>query len=139
VHQTVIVPAISINKYKLKLFDSNDESDKKQRLVDVVLASAAAPTYFLPAKVGDTYYVDGGLCCNNPAFRAVAELSREGVELPRIYVLSVSTGAVPVTKAGDDFLRLHKFGWIRPAIDLAMSGSSDSAVQDGSLVGTIVG
>jgi hypothetical protein len=46
----LIVPAISINKYKLKVFDSNDESDKKQRLVDVVLASAAAPTYFLPVE-----------------------------------------------------------------------------------------
>jgi hypothetical protein len=80
-------------------------------------------------------YVDGGRCCNNPAFRAVAQLSRERVELPRIYVLSVSTGAVPITKAGSKFLRLHKIGWIRPAIDLAMSGSSDLANEDGSLVG----
>lgn len=131
----LIVPAISLNQYKLKVFDSKDESDKKNGLVDVVLASAAAPTYFLPARVGDTYYVDGGLCCNNPAFRAVAQLAREGVELPRIYVLSISTGAVPVTKAGNEFLGLHKYGWIRPAIDLAMSGSSDLAVQDGTLVG----
>lgn len=131
----VIVPAISLNQYKLRVFDSADSADKEYGLVDVVLASAGAPTYFLPAKVGNTYYVDGGLCCNNPGFRAVAQLFREEVELSRIYLLSISTGAVPVTKAGNEFMRRRMFSWIRPTIDLAMYGSSDLAVQDGALVG----
>jgi Patatin-like phospholipase len=131
----LMIPAISLNQYKLKVFDSTNESDKKKRLVDVVLASAGAPTYFLPAKVGDSYYVDGGLCCNNPGFRAAAALFRDGVDLSRIYLLSISTGAVPVTKAGIEFMTLRQFNWIRPIIDIAMSGSSDLAVQDGELVG----
>lgn len=42
---------------------------------------------------------------------------------------------MPVTKAGNEFMRLRTFSWIRPTIDLAMSGSSDLAVQDGALVG----
>src|SRR5262249_32636810 len=119
----------------LKVFDSENENDKKHKLVDVVLASAAAPTYFLPTMVGESYYVDGGLCCNNPSFRAVAALFREEVDLSRIYLLSISTGAVPVTKAGKEFMKLRMFRWIRPTIDLAMSGSSDLAFQDGALVG----
>lgn len=131
----LVVPAISLNQYKLKVFDSSRAGDREMKLVDVILASAAAPTYFLPARVGATYYVDGGLCCNNPAFRAVAKLCREGVELPKIYVLSISTGGVPVTRAGEEFLGLRQFNWARPSIDLAMSGSSDLAVQDGALVG----
>ena len=49
----LIIPAISLNTYKLKVFDSENENDKKHKLVDVVLASAAAPTYFLPTMVGD--------------------------------------------------------------------------------------
>ena len=131
----LIVPTLSLNQYKLKVFDSKDPGDKSVGLVDVVMASAAAPTYFLPAQIGATYFADGGLCCNNPTFRAVSRLSREGVDLSRIYVLSITTGAIPVTKAGKKFLRLHKVKWIRPIIDLAMSGSSDLAVHDGSLVG----
>lgn len=134
-NKRVIIPAISLNQYKLKVFDSKNIADKKYGLVDVVLASAGAPTYFLPAKVGDTYYVDGGLCCNNPGFRAVAELFREHIELSRIYLLSISSGALPVTKAGKEFVRLRTFRWIWPTIDLAMSGSSDLAVRDGDLVG----
>jgi predicted acylesterase/phospholipase RssA len=131
----LLIPAISLNQYKLKVFDSADEGDKDHGLVDVVLASAAAPTYFPPAQVGDTWYVDGGLCCNNPAFRAVAQLVREQVELSRIHVLSISTGAMPVTKTGDEFKDLRKVSWARPVIDLAMFGSSDLAVQDSALVG----
>ena len=131
----LIVAAISLNQYKLKVFDSSYEADKQAKLVDVVLVSAAAPTYFQPARLGDTYYVDGGLCCNNPAFRAVTKLCLEGVDLRRIYVLSISTGALPVTKAAKQFLRLRNVRWARPAIDIAMSGSSDLAVQDGALVG----
>jgi uncharacterized protein len=131
----LLIPAISLNQYKLKVFDSANDGDKNYGLVDVVLASAAAPTYFPPARVGDNWYVDGGLCCNNPAFRAVARLVREQVELSRIYVLSISTGAMPVTKTGDEFKDLRKISWARPIIDLAMSGSSDLAVQDGALVG----
>lgn len=50
----LIIPAISLNQYKLKVFDSADDSDKDYGLVDVVMASAAAPTYFQPAKVGET-------------------------------------------------------------------------------------
>jgi hypothetical protein len=131
----IMIPAISLNQYRLKVFDSANDSDKKRRLVDVVLASAGAPTYFLPAKVGDSYYVDGGLCCNNPGFRGAAALFREEVDLSRIYLLSISTGALPVTKAGSEFMTLRQVSWIRPIIDLAMSGSSDLAVQDGALVG----
>jgi hypothetical protein len=42
---------------------------------------------------------------------------------------------VPITKAGKEFLGRRNFRWIRPIIDLAMSGSSDLAVQDETLVG----
>jgi uncharacterized protein len=131
----LLMPATSLNRYKLKCFDSADEGDKKYLLVDVVLASAAAPTYFPPVMVGDGYYVDGGLCCNNPGFRAVAKLFGEKVELSKIYLLSISTGAVPITKAGGAFTKLRTFQWIRPVIDITMSGSSALAVQDSEMVG----
>jgi hypothetical protein len=131
----LMIPTISLNQYKLKVFDSESEGDKNRKLVDVVLASAAAPTYFLPASIDGTYYVDGGLCCNNPAFRAVAQLFHENVPLNRIYLLSISTGAVPVTTVGSAYMKLGVLGWILPTIDIAMSGSSELAARDGHLVG----
>jgi uncharacterized protein len=131
----LIVPAVSISKYRLHVFDSKASCAERTPLVDVLMASAAAPTYFLPAKVGDVYYVDGGLCCNNPAFQAVGRLHDERVDFARIQVLSVSTGGVPVTQDGATYLNLRQFRWALPTIDLSMSGSSDIALRDCRLVG----
>ena len=126
---------MSLTTYKLHIFDSKSADADRTKLVDVVLASTAAPTYFEPAKVGDVYYVDGGLCCNNPAFRAVALLADEGIPLDRIYVLSFSTAGTPVARDGSESIGLKQYGWARPAIDLAMSGSSSVAASDCGLVG----
>lgn len=137
----LIVAAVSLSQYKLHVFDSEDRNANTLPLVDVVLASTAAPTYFLPAKVGNVYYVDGGLCCNNPAFQAVGKLchANQGedrdIDLAQIYVLSISTGGLPVTHDGATYAGLRQYEWARATIDLAMSGSSDIAIRDCALTG----
>jgi uncharacterized protein len=131
----LIIAAMSLTTHRLDTFDSASDDAHTLKLVDVLLASTAAPTYFEPAKVGDVYYVDGGLCCNNPAFRAVALLAAQHVPLDRIYVLSISTAGTPVARDGAASVGLRQYGWARPAIDLAMSGSSSVAARDCRLVG----
>ena len=137
----LIVAAVSLSQYKLHVFDSEDRNANTIPLVDVVLASTAAPTYFLPAKVGNVYYVDGGLCCNNPAFQAVGKLcganqsDDRDIDLAQIYVLSISTGGLPVTRDGATYAGLRQYEWARATIDLALSGSSDIAIRDCALVG----
>jgi patatin-like phospholipase/acyl hydrolase len=43
------------------------------KLVDMVLASAAAPTYFQPHKINNDYYIDGGVWANNPSMIGIVE------------------------------------------------------------------
>ena len=137
----LIVAAVSLSQYKVHVFDSRDRNANAIPLVDVVMASTAAPTYFLPAKVGNVYYVDGGLCCNNPAFQAVGKLcnANQGedreIDLAQIYVLSISTGGLPITHDGAMYADLRQYEWARATIDLAMTGSSDIAIRDCALVG----
>ena len=130
----LLVAAMSLTTYKLDIFDSTSADAATTKLTDVLLASTAAPTYFEPSKVRDVYYVDGGLCCNNPAFRAVALLAAE-VPLDRIYVLSIATAGMPVARDGQESIGLRQYGWARPAIQLAMMGSSGVAARDCELVG----
>lgn len=81
--------------------------DRHYRLVDVVLATTAAPTYFPRATIGTgSAFVDGGLWANNPSMVALAEAlqirqkcQREddpnfGVE--DIHMLAVGTGTAPL-------------------------------------------
>lgn len=76
--------------------------DNAYRLVDVCLASAAAPIYFPIHGVNDPdgggqkhWFVDGGLWANNPVLVALVEALEVAPSDARIEVLSVGTGGAP--------------------------------------------
>jgi patatin-like phospholipase/acyl hydrolase len=52
------------------------KDDPNTRMVDVGLATSAAPTYFPVHQIGNEYYTDGGVWCNNPAIAGFTEAMR---------------------------------------------------------------
>ena len=78
-------------RWKPKFFHNYPDSrgDSEQRLVDVVLRSAAAPIYF-PTYQG---YIDGGVSAINPSTCALAQAFHEGYL--DIRLLSLGTGNNP--------------------------------------------
>ena len=73
----VIVPAVNLTQGAPQLFKTphheNFKLDHKLRVVDVALATSAAPTYFPLATIGDSIYTDGGLYANSPDLLALHE------------------------------------------------------------------
>ena len=76
--------------------------DNRYRLVDVCLASAAAPIYFPIHGVKDPdgggqahWFVDGGLWANNPVLVGLVEALEIAPPDAEIEVLSVGTGGAP--------------------------------------------
>jgi patatin-like phospholipase/acyl hydrolase len=66
--------------------------DWKLSMVDVALATTAAPTYFPAAAVDGQRFIDGGVWANNPSVVAITEAVRTlGVSLDAIRVLNVGT------------------------------------------------
>jgi patatin-like phospholipase/acyl hydrolase len=65
-------------------------------LLDVAMATSAAPTYFPAHEIGDTLFLDGGTASNNPDIECLrfcsAVLSRP---IRSVRILSVGTGSVP--------------------------------------------
>lgn len=105
----LVIPATDIGNGGVHVFKSNyDEGfvrDRNVKVVDAVLASCSAPSYFAPARVGPYQLSDGGLWANNPSLVAVTEaLSRLGAVRSQIRLLSVGTGIgknyYPVTNGG---------------------------------------
>ena len=93
----LIIPATDIGNGGVHVFKSNyDEGvvrDRDVKVVDAVLASCSAPSYFSPARVGPYQLSDGGLWANNPSLVVVTEaISRLGAERSQIRLLSVGTG-----------------------------------------------
>jgi len=70
-------------------FSHSENADT--RLVDAILRTAAAPTYF-PIRDG---YVDGGIFANNPSLAAFTTAVASGICSHEISVLSLSTGLNP--------------------------------------------
>jgi hypothetical protein len=78
--------------------------ERHYRIVDVLMATTAAPTFFPHAAINaGSAYVDGGLWANNPGMVAIAEALRirekadrdgmdHAIELESIHMLSVGTG-----------------------------------------------
>lgn len=97
----------------------NSWQDSAARVVDVLMASTAAPTYFPMA--GE--YIDGGVCANNPAMCAVTEaMARGNARVSDIEVLSLGTGRYPryVDRHGGDY---GQVAWLRRGlIDIILDG-----------------
>ncbi len=63
-----------------------------QLLLDAILSSSAAPSYFPPHTVGNEVFVDGGLVANAPELVAVTQtLSMTSVVIRNLHVLSIGT------------------------------------------------
>lgn len=73
----LLIPTINYTKGGVQVFKTPHNElfirDYKARLVDVALATSAAPTYFPIHEYNSNWYVDGGLAANSPVLMAVHE------------------------------------------------------------------
>ena len=70
----VVIPAVAITAGETILFrNAPDDPTRSTKLVDVALATSAAPVFFPPHLIGQRAFVDGGLAANSPEAIAVTE------------------------------------------------------------------
>jgi predicted acylesterase/phospholipase RssA len=103
--------------------------DWRETMVDVALATSAAPTYLPAHRLRGMRLVDGGVWANNPAIVAVSEAVAEfGIDLADIRVLSLGT----TTDLGARPRRLDRGGllpWARHATSVFLRGQSLAAAN----------
>ena len=89
-------------------------TDRFQRMVDVALATAAAPTYFRPLERGGYTLVDGGVWANNPVMLAVIEaLICFDVGRDQIDVLSLGCGDDKYVVSASEIVKGGLWHWKR--------------------------
>jgi patatin-like phospholipase/acyl hydrolase len=97
--QPVLIPSISLATGEPKLFRAfpgRRDPDSATSLVDVALATSAAPAYFPPHKIGDDLFADGGLIANAPDHLVILEaITRWGWLKDDLFVLSLGTTYTP--------------------------------------------
>lgn len=106
-HSRLLVPTVNLTDGRTRVFRTphlprTRETDS-WRVVDVIIASAAAPTYFPHKRMPDgKAYVDGGLWAIDPGFAALSEAVRITEQCRRmedkpfniqdVWMLSLGTG-----------------------------------------------
>lgn len=114
----VIVPAVNLTKGRPQVFKTphhvNFSTDLHLKVVDVALATSAAPTYFPIAEIGDALYADGGLYANSPDLLAVHEAEQFfQVLVSGVHLLSIGTTTSQFSFAHAHGRQLGSFGWWR--------------------------
>lgn len=92
----VVIPAVDYTTGNPVAFKTAHHDtfkrDWKQKIVDVALATSAAPTYFKRHRIGENEYIDGGLFANSPSLVGLheAEIFFE-CPINQVKILSIGT------------------------------------------------
>lgn len=124
----VLIPAVNYSTGKATVFKTPHKAcyknDLHLKLVDVALATSAAPTFFPIHLMDSARYVDGGLIANSPSYFGIHEAlyfldkKRENIKL-----LSIGTMGTLKTASHQEKLELGFWQWKKAAIELTMSAS----------------
>lgn len=93
----LMIPATDIGNGQVFVFKSDYMEefvrDRDIRIVDAVLASCSAPTYFTPIVVKEYLLADGGLWANNPSIAAFIEATgKMKTPVEKVKLFSIGTG-----------------------------------------------
>ncbi len=142
-----LITSYDIEARHAKFFTSHDAKISQLEnfyVKDVCRATAAAPTYFEPAKIKSLYnqefiLIDGGVYANNPTLCAYAEArkiafkditnDKEKKNYPTIndmIIISVGTGTVLKPYHFDEYDHAGKLKWITPLIDILLSSNVET-------------
>jgi len=129
----LLIPAMNALDGNVHVFKTRHHStyvrDWKMSMVDVCMATAAAPTYFENHKTAEGLsLIDGGMWANNPILIAVIE-SLCVLKIPpeQIEILSLGCTTSPFDTGWLAKVLGGKVFWAKKIADIFMKGQSDSA------------
>ena len=108
-------------KEGLVLFDTSSEDYWNYKAKEVLLATSNAPVYFdTPVKIGDEYFVDGGIGGNCPLIKAIGRASKIfAIENNSAKVVSALSVAPPPSLSPEVSNNGSLLSWLRYFVNLS--------------------
>ena len=131
-----IATAVNLTKGGPKVFKTGHHPrfvlDWRLRVVDVALATSAAPTYFPIHQIGSELYADGGMFANSPDLIAMHEAEMFlGIPREEMRVLSVGTTTTAFAFSASAGRNLGSWGWMKnERLPTVMIGSQQALTDD---------
>lgn len=133
VDHRVLVPAINYTTGRCQVFKTphapNLHADHRRRVIDVALATSAAPTYFPLHRIDDLgVFADGGLVANSPGFFGLHEARHYLKVEPvvKVRVLAIGTMSLGATLAGSESLDRGVLRWKERVFDLTIAAQESA-------------
>lgn len=119
----VFIPSYNISKAYITHF--NQKNNSRVRLIDIIMATTAAPTFFKPWEINGDCYIDGGVFCNNPSMSSIAfYLPKFGLDIDYRF-LSLGTGLDTKPLICKKANSWGKAGWFPNLLHIIASASSE--------------
>lgn len=131
-----VIPAVNLTKGGPKVFKTGHHPrlvlDWRLPVVEVGLATAAAPTYFPAHRIGTEIFADGGLFANSPDLIAVHEAEHFlDVDPGDVHVLSIGTTSTSFAFAGATAADMGIMAWMKDErLTSAIIGSQQAITDD---------
>jgi predicted acylesterase/phospholipase RssA len=128
----VLIPAVNCSSGKSQVFKTPHaaafHTDHLRTLVDIGLATTAAPTYFPLHEIpGEGVFADGGLFGNSPGFFGLHEAQRVfNVPATRVRVLAIGTMALGAALRGASARDRGIVHWGSSLFDLVMAAQEST-------------
>ena len=88
----LFIPVLNITHKKVDFIRTTSEKYKKVLVMDAVIASSSAPSFFKPYYFGGCIYIDGGVAINNPCFASYTEAKKKTGQIHHS-LTSLTTGS----------------------------------------------
>jgi len=111
---------ISYNLTNSTPYYFSKEDTPEVTILDSIMASTAAPTYFNPHPIGESVYVDGGVVTNNPC--EICFLKAIDNKKQNYYTLSLATGF----NSSKSRWSYGIFGWSSHIIDMLLHANDST-------------
>ncbi len=132
----VVIPSVNLTKGGPKVFKTGHHKrfvlDWQLKVVEVALATSAAPTYFPAHRIGSELFADGGMFANSPDMIAMHEAEMFlGVRRDDIHVLSVGTTTTDFAMSNSLDPNMGVMGWMKnQRLTDVMIGSQQALTND---------
>lgn len=133
----LVIPSLDLQRCKIHLYKTSHHErlklDYLKPMVDVALATAAAPTYFPSHNITGTPYIDGGVWANNPSIYAIME-ALFIIDIPKENVCVLSLGCTEEIKELKPSFGEGKLPWGLKVADLFTGAQSSSSQELSRLI-----
>jgi len=133
IEQALAIPCVSHTRAELRVLRSKGLAGSDANgvtLLDAMLASAAAPTYFPSRKLLTEVVIDGGLIANAPEMVGLGDaINLKGAKLADIHVLSIGTASASLARPPEEPSSSSIAGWMisRQLFQVAMQAQEQMA------------